>query len=101
MTEKQSLKNPKIELPTHKQVVIIGGGVIGSEFASFLSEVGTEVHLFEMEDQRNWTDASYKTYGTPLALPFPAEINVGHKINKAVGSADQDIIWRSDGQPAS
>ena len=32
-------------------VAIIGGGVIGSEFASFLSEVGTDVHLFEMEDQ--------------------------------------------------
>lgn len=32
-------------------VAIIGGGVIGSEFASFLGEVGTKVHLFEMEDQ--------------------------------------------------
>ena len=32
-------------------VAVIGGGVIGSEFASFLGEVGTKVHLFEMEDQ--------------------------------------------------
>jgi dihydrolipoamide dehydrogenase len=32
-------------------VAVVGGGVIGSEFASFLAEVGTEVHLFEMEDQ--------------------------------------------------
>ncbi len=32
-------------------VAIIGGGVIGCEFASFLGEVGTKVHLFEMEDQ--------------------------------------------------
>ncbi len=32
-------------------VAIIGGGVIGSEFASFLGEVGTKVHLFEMLDQ--------------------------------------------------
>lgn len=32
-------------------VAIIGGGAIGSEFASFLAEVGSEVHLFEMEDQ--------------------------------------------------
>lgn len=32
-------------------VAIVGGGVIGCEFASFLSEVGTQVHLFEMEDQ--------------------------------------------------
>ncbi|WP_237143584.1 hypothetical protein [Phyllobacterium zundukense] len=26
---------------------------------------------FEMEDQRNWSDASYKTYARPLALPWP------------------------------
>ncbi|NHI15734.1 hypothetical protein [Microbacterium excoecariae] len=26
---------------------------------------------FEMEDQRNWTDASFKTYSRPLSLPFP------------------------------
>ncbi len=32
-------------------VAVVGGGVIGCEFASFLAEVGTEVHLFEMEDQ--------------------------------------------------
>ncbi len=27
--------------------------------------------VFEMEDQRNWSDASYKTYVRPLALPWP------------------------------
>ena len=32
-------------------VAVVGGGVIGCEFASFLAEIGTEVHLFEMEDQ--------------------------------------------------
>ena len=32
-------------------VAVVGGGVIGCEFASFLEEVGTEVHIFEMEDQ--------------------------------------------------
>ena len=29
---------------------------------------------FEMEDQRNWTDASFKTYNRPLALPWPYTI---------------------------
>jgi dihydrolipoamide dehydrogenase len=33
------------------RVAIVGGGVIGCEFASFLGEIGSEVHLFEMEDQ--------------------------------------------------
>ena len=34
-----------------KRVGIIGGGVIGCEFASFLTDVGSEVHVFEMLDQ--------------------------------------------------
>ncbi len=33
------------------RVAIIGGGVIGCEFASFLADVGSEVHVFEMLDQ--------------------------------------------------
>ncbi|MHB0859093.1 MAG: hypothetical protein ACYC5M_16185 [Anaerolineae bacterium] len=35
---------------------------------------------FEMEDQRNWTDASFKTYSTPLELPKPVEIQAGTRI---------------------
>ena len=34
-----------------RRVGIIGGGVIGCEFASFLVDVGTEVQVFEMMDQ--------------------------------------------------
>jgi dihydrolipoamide dehydrogenase len=34
-----------------RRVGIIGGGVIGCEFASFLIDVGSEVHVFEMLDQ--------------------------------------------------
>ena len=33
------------------RVGIIGGGVIGCEFASFLIDLGSEVHVFEMMDQ--------------------------------------------------
>ncbi len=40
--------------------------------------------IFEMEDQRNWTDASYKTYGTPLELPFPVEVAAGTKVAQTV-----------------
>jgi len=40
--------------------------------------------VFEMEDQRNWTDASFKTYCTPLALPFPVEITSGQCIQQSV-----------------
>jgi D-apionolactonase len=40
--------------------------------------------VFEMEDQRNWTDASYKTYCTPLALPYPVELHQGDRVEQAV-----------------
>ncbi|WP_095198827.1 D-apionate lactonase [Mesorhizobium carmichaelinearum] len=33
--------------------------------------------IFEMEDQRNWSDASYKTYVRPLALPWPYVLPAG------------------------
>ena len=36
--------------------------------------------LFEMEDQRAWTDGSYKTYTTPQRLPIPQEFIAGTKI---------------------
>lgn len=34
-----------------ERVAVIGAGAIGSEFASFLSDMGSQVHLFEMFDQ--------------------------------------------------
>jgi D-apionolactonase len=34
------------------------------------AECRMEGDAFEMEDQRNWSDASYKTYVRPLALPW-------------------------------
>ena len=40
--------------------------------------------IFEMEDQRNWSDASFKTYCTPLALPFPVEIDAGTAVTQEV-----------------
>lgn len=40
--------------------------------------------IFETEDQRNWTDASYKTYCRPLSLPFPFEIKNGEKVKQKI-----------------
>lgn len=48
------------------------------------AEVRFSGDIFEMEDQRNWTDASYKTYGTPLRLPFPVEVKAGTKISQTL-----------------
>lgn len=40
--------------------------------------------VFEMEDQRNWTDASFKTYSRPLALPFPYRLEEGERVQQSV-----------------
>ena len=48
------------------------------------AEIRMEGDIFEMEDQRNWIDASYKTYCTPLSLPYPAEVKTGSRISQAV-----------------
>lgn len=40
--------------------------------------------VFEMEDQRNWTDASYKTYSRPLSLPFPYPLAPGEHVRQAI-----------------
>ena len=37
---------------------------------------------WETEDQRNWTDASYKTYYRPLALPFPYTLAAGERLRQ-------------------
>jgi D-apionolactonase len=40
--------------------------------------------VFEMEDQRNWTDANFKTYSTPLRLPFPVEVRASDQVRQSV-----------------
>lgn len=43
-----------------------------------------EGDVFEMEDQRNWTDGSYKTYVRPLALPWPYRIAKGEPFSQRI-----------------
>jgi hypothetical protein len=40
--------------------------------------------VFETEDQRNWTDASFKTYSTPLSKPFPVHVATGSRVQQSV-----------------
>lgn len=53
-----------------------------------LSGVWARCHMegdaYEMEDHRNWTDASFKTYIRPLAKPWPYTLPAGQVIQQAV-----------------
>lgn len=46
--------------------------------------VDFEGGVFETEDQRNWTDASYKTYGGALSVPLPLRWAPGHAVAQTV-----------------
>ncbi len=48
------------------------------------AECRMEGDTFEMEDQRNWSDASYKTYVRPLALPWPYRIPAGQAVRQRI-----------------
>ena len=50
------------------------------------AEVEFEGAIFEMEDQRNWSDASFKTYSGQLsaAQPLPIHIAAGTRISQKV-----------------
>jgi hypothetical protein len=43
-------------------------------------ELKFEGEIFETEDQRNWGDASFKTFCTPLDKPFPVELEKGASV---------------------
>jgi hypothetical protein len=44
------------------------------------ASIRMEGDIWEMEDQRNWTDASFKTYGRPRDIPWPYTIPKGDTV---------------------
>ncbi len=77
------------------------------------ARVAFEGAIFEMEDQRNWTDASFKTYCTPLEIPYPVELvkgaNISQKIRISIdgdlpaddaSSADRTVLTLGKGKSA-
>ncbi len=57
---------------------------------NFPASPGVEAHVllagdvFEMEDQRNWSDASFKVYSRPQSLPKPYELSAGQEVRQRV-----------------
>ncbi len=54
---------------------------VGSEVWASLDFLGD---VFEIEDQRNWTDGSYKTYCPPLSVPYPREVTPDVQVDQTV-----------------
>jgi hypothetical protein len=53
-------------------------------FPGLWAHLRFEGEVFEMEDHRNWTDASYKTFCTPLSIPYPVEVKKGTRIEQSL-----------------
>lgn len=53
-------------------------------FEGVWSKVDFNGDVFETEYQRNWTDASFKTYSTPLEIPYPVKVQAGGKISQSI-----------------
>lgn len=54
--------------------------------------------IFETEDQRNWGDASYKTYCTPIGRPFPIEQHPGDEVRQKIMfnyQIDSSIVFQN------
>ncbi len=58
--------------------------------------VRMEGDTFETEDHRNWTDASFKTYVRPLALPWPYTLKAGEAVEQSVR-----VTLSGKGKPAA
>ena len=54
------------------------------EFPKFNAEFSFLGDRFEMQDHRNWSDANWKSYGTPLENGFPFQAHAGQEIYQEV-----------------
>ena len=75
---------PLFEPVSELEITHACGGVVRFGFSG---------DLWEMEDQRNWTDASYKSASTPASLGYHHEATVGQRF-------DQAVVIRAAGFPA-
>jgi hypothetical protein len=65
---------------------------MGYEVDGARADIAFEGELFETEDQRNWTDASFKTYCPPLHIPYPRSLRAGEEVA-------QKVVIELDGVP--
>ncbi len=50
-----------------------------------------EGDLWESEDHRNWTDANFKTYSTPIAVGFPHRLAAGEALRQRLVITPRDV----------
>jgi D-apionolactonase len=71
-----------VDISPHQPFVDVTG--FGWSTDGVTARLSLHGDVFESEDQRNWTDASFKTYSTPLSRPFPVVVPSGERCRQAV-----------------
>jgi hypothetical protein len=64
-------------VPPFARLEVVFDGGTRADFA-----FGGEADGWELEDQRNWTDASFKTYPTPLGRSAPRTLRRGERLRQ-------------------
>ncbi len=76
---------PQMLIDERYQAMIESFSVIDVRFPGSVSaRFSFEGEWFELEDQRNWTDASFKTYPTPLERSEPRTLVEGTEVAQAM-----------------
>lgn len=78
----RSDKFPEMIVPFDPFVDIRSFRIVQPEQFDF--SIRFEGDLFQTEDQRNWTDGSYKTFCTPLRLPYPVQVSKGDRVRQKI-----------------
>jgi hypothetical protein len=84
-----------VEIPRQVLPQMLTGGTLNPAVGPFRRLVvtgtsGARVEFrfigeeFELEDQRNWTDGAFKTYGTPLELGPPMPLARGDRLTQSI-----------------
>lgn len=55
-----------------------------TDLADLTADISFTGEKFEMEDQRNWTDNSFKIYSTPLLEGFPVVVHHGEQMQQKI-----------------
>lgn len=72
---------------------------VSTKLPGYKVDVTMEGETFEMEDQRNFGDASFKTYCYPQSRPYPYRIEAGGRIAQTVRIKAQPWGSRVEGLP--
>ena len=79
-----NITHPDCSVTSSRFPLLISPGQVADDIAGLrycVNGIDTEItflgEVFEMEDQRNWGDASFKTYCRPLSLPIPSRLSAG------------------------